>query len=142
MVELTSAFELDIEALDEDHKNLVNLVNQITDDIDQNNAIQCATLVLQFVKMSKQHFAREEALLIKTGYPNVKKHHEHHTELNDKMDHLLEFSEVATSNPIARESLKKELLYFVMDDVITSDMEFKDYVKLKKSNFEKKGPTS
>ena len=33
------------------------------------------------------------------------------------------------------ESLKKELMYFIMDDVITSDMEFKDFMKLKENLF-------
>ena len=132
MVEMTSSFELEIEALDEDHQNLISLANKITEDIDQNNAVECAVLVSQFVKLSKQHFAREENLLSKAGYPNVEKHHDHHASLNDKMDHMLEFSQVAANNPIAGESLKNELMYFLMDDVITSDMEFKDFVKSKK----------
>ena len=127
MVEMTSSFELEIKSLDEDHQRLINLANKITDDIDKNKAAKCAVLVPEFVKLSKQHFSREEALLSRAGYPNVEKHHEHHAGLNDKMDHMVEFSEVASSNPIAGESLKKELLYFVMDDIITSDMELKDF---------------
>ena len=140
MVEMTSSFELEIKALDEDHKNLIRLANKISSDIDQNKGAECAVLVPQFVKLSKQHFAREEALLAKTGYPNVKKHHEHHAGLNGKMDHMLEFSEVAASNPIAGESLKKELMYFLMDDVITSDMEFKDFVKSKTESLGEEDP--
>ena len=140
MVEMTSSFELEIEALDEDHKNLIGLANEISSDIDQNKGKECALLVPQFVKLSKQHFAREEALLVKAGYPHVKKHHEHHASLNDKMDHMLEFALVAAGNPIAGESLKKELMYFLMDDVITSDMEFKDFVKSKTESLGKEDP--
>ena len=78
--------------------------------------------------------------MTKAGYPNVKKHHEHHTSLTDKMNHMLEFSTVAADNPIAGESLKKELMYFLMDDVITSDMEFKDFVKSKTETLRKEDP--
>ena len=140
MVEMTSSFELEIETLDEDHKTLIGLANEISWDVDQNKGKNCARLVAQFVKLSKQHFAREEALLTKAGYPNVKKHHEHHTSLTDKMNHMLEFSTVAADNPIAGESLKKELMYFLMDDVITSDMEFKDFVKSKTETLRKEDP--
>ena len=142
MVEMTSSFELEIKTLDEDHQNLINLANKITDDIDKNDAVECSVLVPRFVKLSKQHFLREEALLVKAGYPNVQKHHDHHAGLNDKMDHMVEFSSVAANNPIAGESLKKELMYFIMDDVITSDMEFKDFMKLKENNIEKESKVS
>ena len=134
MVEMTSSFELEIKALDDDHASLIKLVNKISYDIDENSAFECKKLLLEFVKLSKQHFSREEALLIKTGYPNAKKHHDHHASLQNKIDHLLEFAKAATNNPIAGESLKKELMYFLMDDIITSDMEFKEFVKAKQKN--------
>jgi len=37
---------------------------------------------------------------------------------------------MAGINQLARESLRKELVYFLMDDVITKDMEFKRFIKL------------
>ncbi len=131
MVRLTPSFELEIKALDDDHAKLVKLANEISSDIDSNNAHECIRLVPKFVEFSKQHFLREEALLKKTGYPNSKKHHDHHVGLSDKIDHILEFAKVAKNNPLAQASLKKELTYLLMDDIITSDMEFKDFVKSK-----------
>ena len=131
MVESTPSFELEIKALDDDHQALIDLANRISATLDGGDGRieDSPGLVADFVKLTKQHFAREEALLTKAGYPNVKKHHDHHRSLYGKMDHLLEFAGMAAENPMARDSLKKELRYFLLDDVITSDMEFKDFVK-------------
>jgi len=131
MVKMTPSFELEIKALDDDHQALMDLANRIIEILDGSTveAADCQPLVAEFVKLSKQHFAREEVLLTKSGYPNVEKHHDHHRSLYGKMDHMIEFAAMAAENPLARDSLKKELRYFLLDDVITADMEFKDYVK-------------
>ena len=97
--------------------------------IDDGNAGECKRLVPKFIQAAKAHFAKEEAFLVKIGYPNVKKHKDHHRGLNDKMDHMLEFGRMAEENELARENLRKELLFFLMDDVITTDLEFKKYIE-------------
>jgi hemerythrin-like metal-binding protein len=129
MVELTSSFKLEFEVLDKDHQNLADIVDQIVSVIDNGEAEKCPDLVKGFVQSAKAHFAREEALLIKAGYPNVEKHKGHHKGLSTKMDHLIEFSNMAGENEMARDSLRKELVFFLMDDVITTDMEFKNFIE-------------
>ena len=44
------------------------------------------------------------------------------------MNHMLEFADMVAVNAQARESLKKELVFFVMDDVITTDLDFKKFI--------------
>jgi hemerythrin-like metal-binding protein len=128
MVELTASFELEFEALDQDHQKMVDQVNAIIAEIDAGNTGECKAQVAEFVALSKRHFAREEALLVSVNYPDVEKHRKHHLDLNDKLDHMLEFAKMAPENDMACESLKKELVYFIMDDVITADLEFKDFL--------------
>ena len=41
--------------------------------IDDGEPGKCKTLATGFVKSVKEHFANEERLLVKAGYPNVKK---------------------------------------------------------------------
>jgi hemerythrin-like metal-binding protein len=134
MVEMTPSFELEIETLDEDHQVMIDHANRIVelidrDDGDNINVDDCVALVEGFVRLSKQHFAREEAILKKAGYPDVAGHEDHHRGLDSKMEHMLEFARQASSNPLARQNLKKELHYFILDDVITADMSFKDFIK-------------
>jgi len=128
MVELTPAFLLEYEILDRDHQRLADLVNQVVKAIDDDQADKCADLVIDLVKSAKSHFAREEALLVKFGYPNVEKHRDHHRNLSTKMDHMIEFAKMAGENQLARDSLRKELVFVLMDDIITTDMDFKNFV--------------
>ena len=127
MVDITPSFLLESSALDEDHKQLASIVNQIIEALDQGRAEICEDLVIHFIKSMKVHFAKEEALLAQVGYPNVKKHQGHHKNLNTKMEHMLEFAKMAQENEMARDSLRRELVFFLMDDVITADMDFKTF---------------
>ncbi len=128
MVELTPSFLLESEALDRDHQRLAEIVNEVVEAIDADEAEKCGDLVVELVRSAKSHFAREEALLVKFGYPNVKKHQDHHRSLNSKMDHMIEFAKMAGENQLARDSLRKELVFFLMDDIITTDMDFKNFI--------------
>lgn len=131
MVELSKTFELDCKALDQDHQLLMELVNEITAMLDDGRTENCKARVVDFVKLAKRHFRREEGLLREANYPDIGRHSAHHRHLDQKMDHLVEFADMVTDNEKARESLKKELVFFLMDDVITSDLEFKPYIKEK-----------
>ena len=128
MVELSETFLIESRALDKDHQRLVEMVNDITQMLDGGEIENCKTKVLNFVEFVKSHFTREEQFLNKVGYPNVDKHQKHHKELYPKMNHMLEFADMVAVNAQARESLKKELVFFVMDDVITTDLDFKKFV--------------
>ena len=131
MVDLSNTFVMECEQLDKDHQKLVDMVNEITDRIDSGNTENCKSQVLEFVEFAKAHFSREEQLLTRAGYPDVGKHRTHHRLLDKKMQHILEFAEKAPVNDLAGQSLKKELVYFIMDDVITSDMDFKAFIAQK-----------
>jgi hemerythrin-like metal-binding protein len=128
MALLSDHFLLECKELDKDHERLAELVSDITDMLDSGSTENCKTMVLEFINTTKKHFAREEHFLTKIGYPDVEKHSRHHRQLYEKMDHILEFAELAETNEMARESLKKELVYLLMDDVITTDLEFKAFI--------------
>ncbi len=128
MVELSETFVLECNELDKDHERLVEMVNEITDMLDQGITENCKEKVQAFIDFTKGHFNREEQFLIKVGYPDVGKHRKHHHQLYEKMDHILEFADSVTVNEMARESLRKELVFFLMDDVITTDLDFKAFI--------------
>lgn len=128
MVELTPTFELDNKPVDEDHRRLIAQVNDIIKALDEGRAPDCAELVPEFVAFTKKHFLREEALLERHDYPELDKHRDHHRRLHDNLESLLKLAaNVAESEP-ARESLRKELVYFMMDDVINADLDFKAFL--------------
>jgi hemerythrin-like metal-binding protein len=128
VLKLSETFMLECEELDKDHNRLVEMANGISSLIDSGKCEGCEAKVLEFINFAKNHFGREEQLLAKAGYPDVAKHREHHRTLYEKMDHLVQFAGKAAVNEMARESLKKELVFFVMDDVITTDLDFKAFI--------------
>ena len=129
MVELTETFKLECEELDKDHKHLLEMVNDIAKNIDEGKTIYCRDKVNEFVNFAKEHFYREEKFLEKNGYPQSITHHQHHQTLITKMEHIKKIAASLEKNKLARVSLKRELIYLLMDDLITTDMDFKSYVK-------------
>ncbi len=128
MVEISRSFEIEVDAIDSDHRRLVDIVNEIVQALDDGKPEECAKLVPDFVALAKQHFAREESLLAKYGYPETDKHRQHHASLDDKMDTMLALAEKVVANPPAREVLRKEVIFFLMDDVINEDMDYKSFL--------------
>ncbi len=128
MVEITRSFEIEVEAIDADHRQLVEIINEITQAIDDGRAGECADLVPNFVEFSQQHFAREEALLTKHAYPLAEKHRQHHVGLTDKMKNIQALSERAADSQPAADALRKELVFILMDDVINEDLAFKSFL--------------
>ena len=128
MVEITRSFEIEVELIDNDHRRLVEIINEITQAIDDDQPEECARLVPDFVAFTKRHFAREEALLEKNGYPQVDKHRRHHASLDDKMKTMEALALNVVDSPAARDTLRKELVFVLMDDVINEDMDFKNFL--------------
>ncbi len=128
MVELGSSFELDYKPIDNDHRRLIEIINHVLAAIDAGKPEECEILVPEFVEFAKTHFMREEKFLEKVGYPNLQHHYNHHRALDGKMEGMLRLAESAGGNQLACESLRKELVYFLMDDVINADLDFKSYL--------------
>ncbi|MBT4488559.1 MAG: hypothetical protein HOK30_19955 [Rhodospirillaceae bacterium] len=128
MVEITQSFKIEVEAIDADHRRLVEIINEITDAIDDGRAEECVALVPNFVEFSQQHFEREEALLTKHAYPLAEKHRQHHVGLTDKMKTIQALSERAAHSQPAADALRKELVFILMDDVINEDLAFKSFL--------------
>ncbi len=128
MVEITQSFKIEVETIDADHRRLVEIINEITDAIDDGRAGECAELVPNFIEFSRQHFEREEALLAKHDYPLAEKHREHHDDLDVKMENIAALAKRAGDSPPAAQALRKELVFILMDDVINEDLAFKSFL--------------
>ena len=128
MVEITQSFKIEVEAIDADHRRLVDIINEITLAIDDGRAEECIKLVPNFIEFSQRHFEREEALLAKHAYPLAEEHRRHHAGLTEKMHNIRALSERASDSRPAREALRKELVFILMDDVINEDLAFKSFL--------------
>ncbi|MGA3129500.1 MAG: bacteriohemerythrin [Terracidiphilus sp.] len=71
-----------VETIDADHKKLVGMINDLYDAI----VAGCARkkldgLLDHLVDYTRYHFAREEELLVRTGYPDAAAHKRAHDEM-------------------------------------------------------------
>jgi len=97
-----------IQEIDEQHKVLVDLINQLHEAIEQHHGADvCVQIMDKLCEYTKIHFAVEESILRILGYPDYDDHKAHHNmllsqvqELRYKMDH-------------EDHSISFELLYFL-----------------------------
>jgi hemerythrin-like metal-binding protein len=78
-----------VKALDDDHKQLVSMINELVDGIVQNRRQETLTQVLdKLVSYTQVHFAREESFFARTRYAAAAEHTRAHRELVQKVTAL------------------------------------------------------
>jgi hemerythrin len=105
----TNDMGVGVVALDDDHKKLIGIINQLHFEMEEGHDKKVLGAVLdQLVDYAKSHFAREESLLFQAEYPDAPEH---------KMEHERFIREIASlrerfaSAPAA--TLDMELLGFL-----------------------------
>lgn len=83
-------YSVGITALDEDHKKLIDLLNQFqtayeyhTSDAFERQALN------ELIDYTKYHFKREEQLMEEHGYPDLENHKEKHVEMIAEVDRFV-----------------------------------------------------
>jgi len=70
------------EVIDADHKALFVLINDFYDAFQESKRRRdLGFILMKLVRHAEQHFQREEAIMVASGYPVHAEHHEFHTKL-------------------------------------------------------------
>lgn len=86
LVEWTDELSVQIEEIDEQHKILVGLINQLYESIIvQNSTIEVDRVLDELVQYTIIHFAVEESLMRIFHYPNHDEHKHHHEALTKQV---------------------------------------------------------
>jgi len=89
-VEWKDAYSVGIESIDQQHKNLINLINMLQTTVDYSTGEaferECLAAVVDY---TKTHFVYEEGLMSKYGYPDFEAHKAQHQKMIDKINDLL-----------------------------------------------------
>ena len=92
--------ETGIELVDQDHKVLVDLLNQVFDCLDDNErAVTLGSVLNALADYTQYHFTREERLMEAAHFPNVESHKTFHKAL---MGRTLEFKAAHARDPRGR----------------------------------------
>lgn len=132
MIKITwlSSFETGIADIDDDHRALVEAVRKIEDTLAAGDFKTCSPLFHEFLRMAGEHFEMEEALLTSIDFPRVQSHRAVHGRLLKMGAETLKIVEAGLDREAADKCLE-EMIYFLLEDVIKADAEFKSYAQEK-----------
>lgn len=97
-----------IQEIDEQHKVLVDLLNELNEAIQQRHGKEAAAEILErLADYTRVHFTVEESLMRILGYPDYDEHKRHHEEL------IRQMRELQQKLRAGHASISFELLYFL-----------------------------
>jgi hemerythrin len=119
-------YQVNIEIIDNQHKQLVELLNKLYEAMREGKGREITAQVLnELVEYTKLHFATEEKLLQEQAFPGFLAHLSEHTRLTSK---VIEYQQAY----IAGGSISVQLSMFLKDWLITHikgmDMKYSPYL--------------
>jgi hemerythrin len=116
-------FSVNVKVIDDDHKKLLALANDLHDAIHVQHGRQALTSLLdELVKYTQYHFAREEEFFARTDYPDAARHKRQHEFLAQR---LLEVQQRFSSGS---QVLTAEAMNFLKDwlygHILCSDLRY------------------
>ncbi len=89
-LEWYDSYSVRVDEIDRQHKQLVAMINRLHESISQNRVDETIGQVLiELVDYTKRHFADEEHLMIRIGYPELQQHRAHHDDLRRRLAEIL-----------------------------------------------------
>lgn len=86
-IEWKKEFETGVALVDEQHRNLVEIINRFEDALQKGKGSRQANEILnELMGYTQEHFATEERLMAEAGYPQLKLHQSQHRQLLQKVE--------------------------------------------------------
>lgn len=139
LVEWSEELSVGIQEIDEQHKMLVDLLNQLHEAIHKRHGSEATRKILdELADYTRIHFAVEESLMRVLEYPDYEAHKREHEDLIQQMVDLKQKLDTGTH------SISFELLHFLKvwltKHILESDKEYSPYFLSKgvKASWQKK----
>ena len=130
----TEELSVGVEALDEDHRKLFAMVNGLFDAIeDGTGTVLPGALFDALLDYTRDHFAREEALMAARRYPGLAAHRTEHAELAERVHELRQNFLAGSLEPVRGELL---VLFktWLTSHIRVTDCGYKPYVVERSGN--------
>jgi hemerythrin len=123
------AYAVGIEALDADHIMIFSLINHIHE-AKQSGTDESAvgTILKVLLNQAKAHFAREEGLLRKYGYPALEQHREMHRMMAAQLEELHD-AYLASHSPEISNEIVGLLSLWLEDHILEADQAYKGFLQ-------------
>lgn len=127
-LEWRQGFSVGIPRIDEQHRGMIDALNEIGEAMEAGDSNGCDRLFGKFLSLSRDHFEAEERVLFASEYPKAQEHADHHR-------HLLAMAEEAReecrrlieSNNLT--TCFNTLLEFLIGDLLEADIQFKSFLE-------------
>ncbi len=123
----SAAFETGLAEIDSEHRHMFALANSVGDALAQRDFSLADARVREFIAAAEAHFAHEEAILARVGFPDLAAHKRYHASLVEKARRLREICRIEEVAGKA-DACYHEVLAFLVDDVIRGDTQFTSYL--------------
>jgi hemerythrin len=128
-IEWTENLSVGILQLDNDHKKLIDLLNQIFVASYAGVGDEYArSITSELIKYTKVHFDREEEILVKHGYPACSSHKEEHKKLVASLVELEGRISKEAIDGISVE-LNSFLRGWLIDHILTHDLQYAAFIR-------------
>lgn len=122
-------YSVGVELLDDDHRLLISLINQLEESTsceeEENVTGNVLTVLAEY---TKTHFAREELMMQKAGYPAAAEHIKEHQKLANQVQDI-----VTRYRAGEHDSLNNDVLIFLrswlMGHILGVDKQYSPYLK-------------
>jgi hemerythrin len=131
-IEWTDGLATGVELIDNQHKLLLEKLNDISEAIEKEQGVQVITKTLDFMMdYTDFHFGTEEKRMLKTNYPRMEYHKTMHKEFVDTLKNMtLEFQEDGATQRLA-ESVNVFLFNWLVKHIRGVDGAFGRFLKEK-----------
>ena len=120
-------YSVGIESIDNDHKKLIHLINNLQTAIDYKTDKQFERQTLdEVIDYTQYHFKREEDLMESNGYPDLIPHKPTHAKLIEEVNHYVEKYE--KDDDAAIEALLAYLKLWLIKHINGTDQEYSEFL--------------
>ncbi|MBL1143078.1 MAG: bacteriohemerythrin [Proteobacteria bacterium] len=121
------SYSVGIESIDNDHKKLIHLINNLQTAIDFKTDVNFEKQTLdEVINYTQYHFTREEGLMEDNGYPEFEPHKATHKKMIDQVNELVQAYEKGEDGAI--ESLLTFLKTWLIKHINGTDQEYSEYL--------------
>ena len=120
-IQWTDELSVKIPSIDNQHKRLIQLINQLDESIEQGNANMVVnTTINELVRYTEAHFIYEEALFSIHGYSEAENHKKVHQNLFSKVEYFKK--KIKENDPEVYSELLEFLNHWLYHHILKEDM--------------------
>ncbi|MFD2233436.1 bacteriohemerythrin [Phaeospirillum tilakii] len=128
-VDWVPTMETGIAAVDQDHRDLVGMINRLDDMLEARAELAGIGAVIDdLVAFAEHHFRREEEMLLRAGYPDAAGHGASHAGFSHRLGAMLAGCMI-DPGPESIGRLHAHLQAWLVEHILTEDMRYVSFLR-------------